>query len=139
MRRGARGTLRRRDDPLRREAREQTSRSWLRAGWPERGLAARGCGGASGVDPRVCGEARGIAEDGVLERAETLQDTGDAFEGERYVGGADGAGEVGEVGGFAALAERSGEALGPEDEELDDDEGQAVEGRRRISVRPGGG
>jgi hypothetical protein len=47
---------------------------------------------------------------------EALQAIGDALQDERDVGGAEGARDGGEVGGFGALTERSGEALGPEDE-----------------------
>ena len=39
---------------------------------------------------------------------------GEAFEDERGVGGAEGAHEVGEVGGFGALAERGSDALDPD-------------------------
>jgi hypothetical protein len=75
----------------------------------------------------------------VLERAEALQANGDAFEDQCDVGGAEGAGDVSEVRGLGTLAERSGEAFGPEDEEPDDDEAQEVGERQPVSLCPGGG
>jgi len=63
-----------------------------------------------------------VAEDLGLERTEPLQAVGDAFQDEGGVGGAEVAQEVADIGSFGAPADRRGGALGPGDEQPDDDE-----------------
>jgi hypothetical protein len=63
-----------------------------------------------------------VAEDVGLERAEALQAMGDAFQDEGGVGCAEVAQENADVGSFGALADRRSRALGPGDEQPDDEE-----------------
>ena len=84
-------------------------------------------------------EAGHGATDLILELAEALEAGGEAFEDERDVGGAEGARDVGEVGGFGALTERSDEALGPGGDHRDDEEEQEVGEGLPDSFEPGGG
>src|SRR4029077_939199 len=112
---------------------------WRGGWWFRRGRDARGCGGGRGVALLVCVGVGGAGEDLGLERAEALQAVGEACQEERGVGGAEGAHEVREVRGLGALAERGGDALGPEDEHADDEEQEEGGGRRPIVLRPGGG
>jgi hypothetical protein len=122
--------------PPRREARDG---GWREGWWFRRGRDARGCDGACGFALRVCGEVGGAGEDFGLERAEALQAVGEACQDERGVGSAEGAHEAREVLGLGALAERGGDALGPEDEHADDEEQEEGGGRRPIGPGPGGG
>ena len=82
---------------------------------------------------------RGAGEDFCLERAEALQAVGEAFEDERGVGGAEGAHQVGEVRGFGALAERRSDALGPGDEQPNDEEQEEGGGSGAAGLGPGRG